>query len=71
MVKASTAKALGSGLYETYAGNCLFIREANKSTSGIKDNCLKTSYKIDGLIIHSKLLLLLRDSVSAIVLPCV
>ena len=65
MVKASIAIALGSGLHEAYTGNCLFIRDANKSISGLKDSCFKACCKIPGLITHSKLLFLQRDSVSA------
>ena len=67
-VKASIAIAFGSGLYEACTGNCLFIRDANKPTSGLNGSCFKACCKISGLIIYSKLLFLHRDSVSATVL---
>jgi hypothetical protein len=36
--KASMCIASGSGRYEQYLGNCLFMRDANKSISGLKAN---------------------------------
>ncbi len=64
-VNASTEDACGSGLYETYFANCLFILEANKSISGTKSSSISAFVKQHLSSIHSDAFSFLLDSKSA------